>query len=101
MAMADRGSFMWFLISITQVWLSIKLMEDVSGAITTLFGAGAAAAFVLGVVLFRQEQRDLLLNPLRQNKEVHTDQIEKQSRGVRICVIIWLATILFGSIFLP
>ena len=101
MAMADRGSFMWFLISITQVWLSIKLMEDVSGAITTLFGAGAAAAFVLGVVLFRQEQRDLLLNPLRQNKEVHTDQIEKQSRGVWIGVIIWLATILFGSIFLP
>ena len=99
--MADRGSFMWFLISITQVWLSIKLMEDVSGAITTLFGAGAAAAFVLGVVLFRQEQRDLLLNPLRQNKEVHTDQIEKQSRGVWIGVIIWLATILFGSIFLP
>ena len=99
--MADRGSFMWFLISITQVWLSIKLMEDVSGAITTLFGAGAAAAFVLGVVLFRQEQRDLLLNPLRQNKEVHTDQIDKQSRGVWIGLIIWLATILFGSIFLP
>jgi hypothetical protein len=101
MAMVDRGSFMWFLISITQIWLSIKLMEDVSGAITALFGAGAAAAFVLGVVLFRQEQRDLLLNPLRQNKEVHTDQIEKQSRGVWIGVIIWLATILFGSIFLP
>lgn len=102
MAMADRGSFMWFLISITQVWLSIKLMEDVSGAITTLFGAGAAAAFVLGVVLFRQEQRELLLNPLRtQNKEVHPEEIAKQGRGTWIGVGMWLVALIIGSFILP
>ena len=58
MAAAERGSFLWFMMGVTQIWLSIKLLEEVDAAITTLFGAGAAACFVLGLVVFRQGQRD-------------------------------------------
>mgnify|MGYP000847814887 CR=1 FL=1 len=101
MGVADRGSFIWFLVSITQIWLSIKLMEDVSGAITTLFGASAAACFILAIVVFRQEQRDLLLNPLKLQKEVHDDQISKQGKGGLIAILIWVTAIILGSIILP
>ena len=101
MGVADRGSFVWFLVSITQIWLSIKLMEDVSGAITTLFGASAAACFILAIVVFKQEQRDLLLNPLKMQKEVHDDQIAKQGKSGLIAILIWVTAIIAGSIFLP
>ena len=83
MAAAERGSFLWFMMGVTQIWLSIKLLEEVDAAITTLFGAGAAACFVLGLVVFRQEQRDLLLNPMKKlQREVHDDAIAKQGKGI-------------------
>ena len=58
MGVADRGSFMWFLLSLTQVWLSIKLMDDVSNAVETLFGAGAAACFVLAIVVLDKNKKN-------------------------------------------
>ena len=100
MAVAERGSFLWFMMAVTQIWLSLKLMEQVDGASTTLFGTGAAACFVLGLVLFRQEQRDLLLNPMKNmQKEVHPDQMAKQGKGVGFGIGIWILTILVSSIF--
>ena len=47
MAVAERGSFLWMMFAITQVFLSIKLVGEVEGWITTLFGGSAAAAFML------------------------------------------------------
>ncbi len=99
MAAAERGSFLWFMMGVTQIWLSIKLLEEVDAAITTLFGAGAAACFVLGLVVFRQEQRDLLLHPLKNlQREVHDDAIAKQGKGVWFGVGMWLLAIIIGSI---
>ena len=60
MAAAERGSFLWMMFAITQVFLSIKLVGEVEGWITTLFGGSAAAAFMLALIIFRQEQRDPL-----------------------------------------
>ena len=100
MAVAERGSFLWFMMAVTQIWLSLKLMEQVDGAITTLFGTGAAACFVLALVVFRQEQRDLLLNPMKNmQKEVHPDQMVKQGKGVGFGIGMWILTILVSSIF--
>ena len=80
MAVAERGSFLWFMMAVTQIWLSLKLMEQVDGAITTLFGTGAAACFILALVVFRQEQRDLLLNPMKnmQKKCILTRWLSKE-----------------------
>ena len=101
MAMAERGSFMWLLVSITQIWLALKLMEDVEGWLTTLIGASGAACIMVAIVVFRQEQRDLLLNPMKTiQKEVHAEQISKQGRGIWIGVALWLAAIMFGTIAL-
>ena len=100
MAAAERGSFLWFMMGVTQIWLSIKLLEEVDAAITTLFGAGAAACFVLGLVVFRQEQRDLLLNPMKNlQREVHDDAIAKQGKGIWFGVGMWILTIMIGTIF--
>ena len=38
MAVAERGSFMWFLFSITSFMISIKVMNDFEGYATTVFG---------------------------------------------------------------
>lgn len=98
MGMVERGSFMWFMMAVTQIWLSLKLMNEVSGAITTLFGTGAAACFVLGLVVFRNEQRDLLLNPMKNlQKEVHVDQISKQGKGIWLGIGLWVLTMVVGS----
>tara|TARA_B100000614_G_scaffold256206_1_gene274394 strand:+ start:126 stop:431 length:306 start_codon:yes stop_codon:yes gene_type:complete len=100
MGVAERGSFLWFMMAVTQIWLSLKLMEQVDGAITTLFGTGAAACFVLALVVFRQEQRDLLLNPMKSiQKEVHPDQVAKQGKGVGFGIGMWILTIFISSIF--
>ena len=41
-------------------------------------------------VLFKQEQRDLLLNPLKDvQKEVHPEEIAKQGRGAWMGVAMW------------
>ncbi|MBB70523.1 MAG: hypothetical protein CMB28_05400 [Euryarchaeota archaeon] len=88
------------MMAVTQIWLSLKLMEQVDGAITTLFGTGAAACFVLALVVFRQEQRDLLLNPMKSiQKEVHPDQVAKQGKGVGFGIGMWILTIFISSIF--
>ena len=101
MGMAERGSFMWLLVSITQIWLALKLMEDVEGWLTTLIGASGAACIMVAIVLFRQEQRDLLLNPMKTiQKEVHPEQISKQGKGVWIGVAIWIVAMIFGSVAL-
>ena len=99
--MAERGSFLWFMMAVTQIWLSLKLMEEVSGAVTTLFGASAAACVILGLVVFRKEQREMLLNPLgNMSKEVHHDSIEKQNRGVMWTIGLWILALSLGSFFL-
>ena len=89
---------MWFMMAVTQIWLSLKLMEQVDTAITTLFGTGAAACFILALVVFRQEQRDMLVNPLKNmEKEVHPDQISKQGKGIWFGVGIWIMTMVIGT----
>ena len=100
-AVAERGSFLWFMMAVTQIWLSLKLIEEVDSAITTLFGASAAACFLLALVLFRKEQRDLLLNPLgKMSKEVHQSAIDKQGKGIWVGVILWVSALLLGTIFI-
>ena len=44
MAVAERGSFMWLLFSITSFLISIKVMNDFEGYATTVFGGTGAAA---------------------------------------------------------
>ena len=89
---------MWFMMAVSQIWLSLKLMEQVDTAITTLFGTGAAACFILALVVFRQEQRDMLVNPLKNmEKEVHPDQISKQGKGIWFGVGIWIMTMVIGT----
>ena len=101
MAMAERGSFMWALVSITQIWLAIKLIGDVESWLTTLLGASGAACVMLALVVFKQEQRDMLLNPMKNlQKEVHPEQISKQGRGIWIGVALWLVAMMFGTIAL-
>ena len=101
MAMAERGSFLMGLFSITQIWLALKLMGNFEIWLTTILGASGAACVMVAIVLFQQEQRELLLNPLKDiQKEVHADQISKKGKGVWIGVSLWLAAMLFGTIAL-
>jgi len=95
MAAAERGSFLWMMFAITQVFLSIKLVGEVEGWITTLFGGSAAAAFMLAIVIFRQEQRDLILNPLKMSREVHEDTIKGRGKGVAFGVGLWVVSLIF------
>ena len=99
--MAERGSFLWALVSVTQIWLAIKLMGDVEGWLTSIIGVSGAACVMLAIVVFRQEQREMLLNPMKQiQKEVHPDQISKQGRGVWLGGAIWVVAMIFGSVAL-
>ncbi len=89
------------LFSITQIWLAIKLMGDFESWLTTIIGASGAACVMVAIVLFRQEQRDLLLNPLKDiQKEVHADQISKQGKGVWTGVVMWFIAMVVASIAL-
>ena len=100
-AMAERGSFLWFMMAVTQIWLSLKLMEEVSAAVTTLFGASAAACVILALVVFRKEQREMLLNPLgNASKEVHQDEIDKQGKGIWFGVVLWISALILGSVII-
>ncbi len=93
---------MWLLFSLTQIWLSIKLLEDVEGWLTLLFGGTGAAALMLAILVFRQEQRQMLLNPLGSlQKEVHADEIAKQGRGSWLGIVAWIIAIATGSFILP
>ncbi len=99
--MAERGSFLWALVSITQIWLAIKLIGDVESWLTTLLGASGAACVMLALVIFKQEQSDMLLNPMKNlQKEVHPEQISKQGRGIWIGVFLWFVAMMFGTIAL-
>jgi hypothetical protein len=98
MAAAERGSFLWFMFGITQFVLSIKLMSEVEGWVTTLFGGGAAAAIMLAIVVFRMEQKELLQNPLRMSREVNEDAIKSQGKGLNYGVLVW-AIALFSLFF--
>ena len=89
--MVERGSFLWFMVAATQLWLSIIMMEEATQAVATLFGSSAAACFVLGLFVFKREQLDLKLNPLKSaSKEVHEDFKKKQGSGLWTILIIWL-----------
>ena len=101
MAMAERGSFLWAIVSITQIWMAIKLIGEVESWLTTLLGASGAACVMLALVVFRQEQREMLLNPMKNlQKEVHADQVSKQGRGIWIGVVLWFAAMMFATIAL-
>ena len=100
MAATERGSFLWLMMAVTQIWLSLKLMEQVDDAITYLFGSGAAACFILAMVVFRQEQRELLLNPMKNmQREVHPEQMAKQGKGIGFGIGMWILTITVATIF--
>ncbi|HIF03980.1 MAG TPA: hypothetical protein EYQ80_00745 [Candidatus Poseidoniales archaeon] len=102
MGVVDRGSFIWLLLSITQIWIALKLMGDIEGYLTTLIGTAGAACIMIAIILFRQEQRDMLFNPMQNiQKEVHSDQIDKQGKGTWISVGMWLVVMIIGSIILP
>ena len=57
MAVAERGSFLWLMVAVTQVWLSIKLLAEAEEAVATLFGGGAAACGRRAAVLPAPVQR--------------------------------------------
>ena len=94
MGVAERGSFLWMMFAVTQIFLSIKLLGEVEGWVTTLFGGTAAAAIMLAIVVFRVEQRELLLNPLKTSREVHEDQIKKEGKGVGYGVGMWVVSLI-------
>ena len=60
----------------------------------TLFGGSAAAAFMLALIIFRQEQRDLLLNPLKMSREVHRE-VSRSSKGVGFDIGLWVVWLIF------
>lgn len=98
MAAAERGSFMWGIVSITQIFLAVKLMDDLDGWLTTLIGASGAACVMIAIVVFREEQRNLLLTPMKKlQKEVHPEQMAKQGKGTWIGIAIWLIAMIFGA----
>ncbi|HIA89916.1 MAG TPA: hypothetical protein EYO09_02335 [Candidatus Poseidoniales archaeon] len=86
--MVDRGSFIWFLMSATQIWISFVILEEATAAVETLFGAGAAACFVLGLFVFKREQM---------NKEVHADMQKKQGTSFWLIIGLWLAVMTTSS----
>ena len=98
MAAAERGSFMWGIVSITQIFLAVKLMDDLDGWLTTLIGASGAACIMIAIVVFREEQRNLLLTPMKKlQKEVHPEQMAKQGKGTWIGIAIWVIAMIFGA----
>ena len=101
MAVAERGSFMWLLFSITSFLISIKDMNDFEGYATTVFGGTGAAALMLAIILFRQEQRELLLNPMKAiEREVHPEEIAKQGKGTGFGIGAWALGMLVAMIVL-
>jgi len=95
----ERGSFIWFLMSATQIWISFVILEEATAAVETLFGAGAAACFVLGLFVFKREQMDIMDNPLKMEKEVHDDMKKKQGANFWVIIGLWL-TVMTASSFI-
>ena len=50
--------------------------------------------FMLALVIFRQEQRELILNPLKMSREVHDDAIKGQGQGVGVGVGLWIVSLI-------
>jgi hypothetical protein len=94
MAAAERGSFLWLMVGVTQIFLSYRLIGEVEGWITTLFGGGAAAALMLALLVFRMEQRELLTNPLKMNREVYDDAIKGQGKGIGAGIALWVLSLI-------
>ena len=76
MAIAERGSFMWGIVAITQIWLALKLMNEFEGYLSILLGTTGAAGVMVALILFRQESRDMLLHPLK--------HIQKEKQEVQV-----------------
>jgi hypothetical protein len=49
---------------------------------------------MLALVIFRQEQRELILNPLKMSREVHDDAIKGQGQGVGVGVGLWIVSLI-------
>ena len=93
----ERGSFIWFLMAATQIWVTFIIMEEATAAVETLFGASAAACFVLGLLVFKREQMDILDNPVKMDKEVHPDMQQKQSTNFWVIIGLWLVVMITSS----
>ena len=59
------------MMAVAQIWLSLKLMEQVDAPITTLFER-CCSMFRSSLVVFGQEQRDLLINPMKNGLQKFT-----------------------------
>jgi hypothetical protein len=56
---------------------------------------------MLAIILFRQEQRELLLNPMKAiQREVHEDAIAKQGKGTGLAVGTWALGMIVAMIVL-
>ena len=101
MAAAERGSFHMLIFSATQIWLAFKLMDDVEGWLSAILGSSGAACIMVAIILFRQHQRQLLLNPLGTlQNEVHPDALAKQGKDLWIALGMCAVALLAGTIFL-
>jgi len=89
---------MWGIVSLTQIWLALKLMSEFEGYLSVFLGTTGAAGVMVAMYLFREESREMLLNPLKHmQKEVHPEQQKAQGKGVWTGVFIWFVTIIFGT----
>ena len=96
--MVERGSFLWFMIAATQLWMTFIMMEEATAAVEVMFGSSAAACFILGLFVFKREQLEMKLNPLKDsNKEVHEDFRKQQGNGLWTILIIWLVVMTTSS----
>ena len=53
-----NGSILWFLLGMTQLWMTYEMMENLSTVVSTLFGSTGAALLFLGGYFFIQEKRN-------------------------------------------
>ena len=54
---------------------------------------------MVAIVLFKQEQRELLLNPLKDYREGSSpEEIAKQGRGAWMGIAMWFVAMVFGTI---
>ncbi|MDP6639942.1 MAG: hypothetical protein QGH90_03955 [Candidatus Poseidoniaceae archaeon] len=95
----ERGSFVWFLMAATQMWITVMILDETTAAVETLFGTSAAACFVLGLFVFKKEQVDLLNNPNKVSKEVHEDMQKQQGRGFWWIILLWFIVMSASTYF--
>ena len=94
MAVAERGSFMWLLFSITSFLISIKVMNDFEGYATTVFGGTGAAALMLAIILFRRDNILILsTHTCLANLQLSTAQSQEKSRAIDLPLNVLSANI--------